>query len=66
MTTEIRAYLIKVEKDNGSDDYDDEEFMTLAEEQGTVMTLGAFQDWYNYEHEVNREDYYLRFLTVKM
>lgn len=66
MTIEMRAYLIRVEDDNGSDDYDDEEFMTLAEEQGTVMTLKEFQDWYNYEHEVDREDYYLRFISVKI
>ncbi len=58
----MQAYLIKVEDDNGSDDYTDAQFQNLAYEQGTVYTLKELQDWYNYEETVNREDYYLRFM----
>jgi hypothetical protein len=55
------AYLIPVEDDCGSDDYSDKEFQEIARRKGNVFTLSEFQDWYNYESEVVREDWYVRF-----
>ena len=47
MEKQIRVYMMEVD-DKGSDDYSNEEFMTLAEEQGTVYSLKGFQDAFNY------------------
>lgn len=57
---EYKIYMIKVD-DKGSDDYTDEEFMTLAEEQGTVYSLKGFQDAFNYTDSIS-EDYYIRII----
>ena len=57
---ETRVYMILVD-DTGSDDYTDEEFIKLAEEQGTVFTLKGFQDFYNYE-DFDSQNYYIRFI----
>lgn len=56
-TTNKRVYVIKVADDKGSDDYTDEEFMTLAEEQGTVYSLKGFQDAFNYEEIIDFNHY---------
>lgn len=60
MNKEIRVYVIEVD-DKGSDDYTNEEFMTLAEEQGTVFSLKGFQDYFNYE-DWNSQNYYIRII----
>lgn len=57
---EYKIYMIKVD-DKGSDDYTDKEFMTLAEEQGTVYSLKGFQDAFNYTDSIS-EDYYIRII----
>ena len=57
---EYKIYMIQVD-DKGSDDYTDEEFMTLAEEQGTVYSLKGFQDAFNYTDAIS-EDYYIRII----
>jgi hypothetical protein len=53
MTKEIRVYMIPVVDDKGSDDYTDEEFISIAEEEGTVYTLKGFQDTFNYEDSID-------------
>ena len=57
---EIRVYMMEVDG-QGSNDYTDEEFMTLAEEQGTVYTLTGFQDEFNYTENIS-QDYYIRII----
>ena len=56
MNKEIKIYMIEVDE-KGSDDYTDEEFMTLAEEQGTVYSLKGFQDAFNYEESIDFNHY---------
>lgn len=58
----MRVYMIEVD-DKGSDDYTDEEFITLAEEQGTVYTIKGFQNAFNYEDCIGSGSY-IRFLEV--
>ena len=53
---ETKIYMITVDG-RGSDDYTDEEFMTLAEEQGTVYSLKGFQDDFNYTEEISFNNY---------
>ncbi len=62
MTKQTRVYMIEVDE-KGSDDYTNEEFMTLAEEQGTVYSLKGFQDDFNYTENISA-NYYIRFLTI--
>lgn len=52
--------MIEVDE-KGSDDYTDEEYMTLAEQQGTVYSLKGFQDAFNYTDSIN-ENYYIRII----
>jgi hypothetical protein len=52
MNKEIKVYMIEVDE-KGSDDYTDEEFMKLAEEQGTVYSLKGFQDEFNYDDTID-------------
>lgn len=61
MTKETRVYVINVD-DKGSDDYTNEEFMTRAEEQGTVYSLKGFQEAFNYENIVCTENKYIRII----
>lgn len=56
MTKEIKVFVITAD-DLGSDDYTDEEFMTKAEEQGTVYSLKGFQDAFNYEEVMDFNKY---------
>lgn len=58
---ETKVYMIQVEEDMGSDNYTDEEFMDIAEEQGTVYSLKGFQDAFNYSDNIN-SSYYIRIL----
>jgi hypothetical protein len=62
LVKEVRVYVIDVPEDTGSDDLTDEEFMTRAEEQGTVYSLKGFQDAFNYEDTVCTEDKYIRII----
>ena len=58
---ELRVYMIEVDEECGSDDYTDEDFMTLAEKQGTVYSLKRFQDEFNYTENIS-QSYYIRFI----
>jgi len=58
---ETKIYMIEVD-DKGSDDYTNEEFITLAEEQGTVYSLKGFQDEFNYTDSIS-ENHYIRIIT---
>jgi len=62
LVKEPRVYVIDVydsknDDYKGSDDYTDEEFMNLAEEQGTVYTLKGFQNAFNYEEIIDTNKY---------
>lgn len=64
----VRAYIINLDKLDdvkGSDDYSDEDFMNIAEEQGTVYTLKGFQDAFNYEESITPFNCYLRFIKTE-
>jgi hypothetical protein len=56
MNKEIKIYIIEV-NGKGSDDYTDEEFITLAEQEGTIYSLKGFQDAFNYEDSVSNNHY---------
>lgn len=62
MKKETRIYMIEVDE-KGSDDYTNEEFMTLAEEQGTIYSLKGFQDEFNYTDNIST-NYYIRILNI--
>lgn len=57
------VYMIKVD-DQGSDDYDNEDFIRLAEEQGTVFSLWGYSEYYN-RNDFNAQDYYIKFINTK-
>ena len=57
-----RIYIINVPENKGSDDFTDDEFMDMAEEQGTVYSLKGFQNAFNYEDGIN-ENKYIRIIT---
>ena len=64
----IRVYVINLDKLDvvkGSDDYSNEEFMNMAEEQGTVYTLKGFQNAFNYEESISSFNCYLRFIDTE-
>ena len=64
----IRVYVINLDKLDdvkGSDDYSNEEFMDIAEEQGTVYTLKGFQNAFNYEESISPFNCYLRFIDIE-
>ena len=48
--------------DKGSDDYTNQEFITLAEEQGTIYSLKGFQDEFNYTDNISLS-HYIRIIT---
>ena len=56
-----KIYMIEVD-DKGSDNYTNEEFITLAEEQGTVYSLKGFQDEFNYTDNISLS-HYIRIIT---
>ena len=60
-TKETRIYIIEVDN-KFSEDYTNEEFMTLAEEQGTVYSLTGFQDAFN-EDTAPSETSFMRIIT---
>lgn len=47
MEKEIKIYMIDC--DCGKDDWNDAQFMTIAEEQGTVYSLAGFEKAFNNE-----------------
>lgn len=68
----MKHYYISTEIDETMPNYDfvlkaenqdmaDEEYMTLAEQQGTVYSLKGFQDAFNYTDTIN-ENYYIRII----
>lgn len=64
----IRVYIINLDKLDdikGSDDYSNEEFMDIAEEQGTVYTLKGFQNAFNYEESISPINCYIRFIDTE-
>lgn len=66
----IRVYIIDldqldVDDVKGSDDYSNEEFMNIAEEQGAVYTLKGFQNDFNYEQNISSFNCYLRFIDTE-
>lgn len=65
--SETRAYVLDTEDiDDPTKNYSeltDDEFQTLAEEQGRVYTLGGFQEAFNFE-EINSAIDVIRFINV--
>ena len=64
----IKVYVINLDMLDdvmGSDDYSDEDFMSIAEEQGTVYTLKGFQNAFNYEEYPSPVNCYLRFIKME-
>lgn len=61
MEKEKRVYLVDCE--GGRDDYNDDEFIKKAEEQGTVYSLEGFELAFN-DEEISTEKW-MRILTVK-
>lgn len=66
LTTETRVYVVDMnDNDFDGDNTTDEEFMTLAEENGRVYTLDGFQEAFNFE-EINSSIDVIRFITVPL
>ena len=66
LTTETRVYVVDMNDNNfDGDNTTDEEFMTLAEENGRVYTLDGFQEAFNFE-EINSSIDVIRFITVPL
>ena len=66
LTTETRVYVVDMDDNNfDGDNTTDEEFMTLAEENGRVYTLDGFQEAFNFE-EINSSIDVIRFITVPL
>lgn len=66
---ELRVYIINIEKLDemlGADDLSDNEFMDIAEQQGTVYTLKGFQNAFNQMDEINTSNQYLRIIEVEI
>lgn len=64
---ELRVYLIDIEKLDeciGADDLSDNEFIEIAEEQGTVFSLKGFQESFNRTDEINTTNQYLRIIEI--
>lgn len=64
----IRVYIINLDKLDdivGADDYSDEDFMEIAEGQGTVYTLKGFQNAFNCEESITPFNCYLRFIETE-
>lgn len=66
MKKEIRVYVVE---DTGEDDFwsifdDQERFMELAEEQGTVLSLHGFAQEYNCDR-LNTDATYIKFIEVE-
>lgn len=59
---ETRVYVLDVNKVDFENDISDEDFMTLAEEEGRVYTLQGFQQSFNSE-EVNSHNDIIRFIN---
>jgi hypothetical protein len=53
---ETRIYMIPVDE-MGSDDYTDEQFISIAEQAGTVYSLKGFQDAFNYTEDISLDNY---------
>ena len=63
---ETRVYVVDLnDNDFDGDNTTDEEFMTLAEENGRVYTLDGFQEAFNFE-EINSSIDVIRFITVPL
>ena len=63
---EIRVYVVNLnDNDFDGDNTTDEEFMTLAEENGRVYTLDGFQEAFNFE-EINSGIDVIRFIAVPL
>lgn len=58
---EIRAYLIHIDSCDNYDLLSDDEFMDIAEEQGTVYSLKGFAQAFNNEM-IDDLNYWLRFI----
>lgn len=74
MKKEVRVYLISTEiveekypELDSINNISDEEFMDMAEEEGTVYSLKGFQEqWNHYGYEMATPDYsYIRFIEVE-
>ena len=66
LTTETRVYVVDMNDNNfDGDNTTDEEFMTLAEENGRVYTLDGFQEAFNFE-EINSSIDVIRFISVSI
>ena len=66
LTTETRVYVVDMNDNNfDGDNTTDEEFMTLAEENGRVYTLDGFQEAFNFE-EINSSIDVIRFIAVPL
>lgn len=66
LTTETRVYVVDMnDNDFDGDNTTDEEFMTLAEENGRVYTLDGFQEAFNFE-EINSSIDVIRFISVSI
>jgi len=63
--SEIRVYVVDTEDEKHTLSMSDDEFMTLAEEQGTVYTLESFQHAFNYG-DVNTFTDVVRFISVPL
>ena len=64
--TEIRVYVVNVnDNDFDGDNTTDNEFMTLAENNGRVYTLDGFQEAFNFE-EINSGIDVIRFINVPL
>ena len=56
MGKEIKVFVIPV-NDKGSDDYTNEDFINIAEQNGTIYSLKGFQNTFNYEESISLDSY---------
>lgn len=63
---ETRIYVLEPDGEfNSADELSNDEFQTLAEEQGRVYTLEGFQEAFNLA-EINSSIDFIRFINVKI
>ena len=67
---ELRVYLVNVDyledEVECNPDMPQDDFMELAEQQGTVYTLAGFQNEFNTGAEINNAVQYIRFIEVEV
>jgi hypothetical protein len=62
---ETRVYVLDIDSlnSNSADELSDDEFQTLAEEEGRVYTLQGFQEAFNFT-EINSSIDVIRFINI--